>query len=103
MVKYRSGGDRDTSICNSPNLDMLTTLNTPRFSCQVNYRQPPKKLNLKSMDLGANPKNDFERITKSMFDNNRCDAVPSQRTLNGQDIKVMNLRPLDKSKHLDNC
>jgi len=55
------------------------------------------------MNLGANPKNDYERITKSMFDNQRRDTAPSQRTLLGQELKVLNLRPLNASKHLDDA
>lgn len=53
------------------------------------------------MNTGAFPRNDYERVTRSMFDNQRRDTVPSLRTITGQDQKVMNLRPLDKSLHID--
>ena len=53
------------------------------------------------MNTGAFPKSDYERVTKSMFENQRRDTAPSLRTIVGQDLKVLNLRPLNKSLHLD--
>lgn len=35
-----------------------------------------------------------------MYENQRHDTAPSMRTILGNELKVLNLRPRDKSKHL---
>ena len=52
------------------------------------------------MSFGKFSKNDYERVAKRMHENNLTDPVPSKRTLSGDINKVMNLRPLQKDKHL---
>ena len=37
-----------------------------------------------------------------MMDNDLRDPSPSAFTLKGSDLKVMNLRPLEKEKHVGN-
>ena len=54
------------------------------------------------MAFGANPRNDYERVNKSVADNSWKDTATSFHTLVGQDEKVMNLRPVNKSLHIDN-
>ena len=60
----------------------------------------PKQIRQANINTSVFPKNDYERVTKSMFDNQRRDTEPSLRTITGQDQKVLNLRPLNKSLHL---
>ena len=76
---------------------------SPNFKKNNNsvFQKAPKQIRQANMSTGAYPRNDYERVTRSMFDNQRRDTVPSMRTLTGQEQKVMNLRPLDKSQHLD--
>lgn len=52
------------------------------------------------MEFGPSCKNDFERVTKSMIENQKRDPYPSLKSLVGQDEKVMNLRPFEKEKHV---
>ena len=52
------------------------------------------------MVCGKGATNDFERVTKSMLDNQMRDPVPSRFTLENDKMKVLNLRPLEKAKHM---
>ena len=51
---------------------------------------------------GTGITNDYDRVTHSMLENQLRDPIPSMRTLVGAEDKVMNLRPLEKDKHLEN-
>ena len=53
------------------------------------------------MNFGSNSKNDYDRVMKSMLDNDLRDPQPSLRSLVGNDHKVLNLRPLNKSMHVN--
>lgn len=53
------------------------------------------------MNFGTGYKNDYERVKRNMHENSQRDPIPSMRSICGSDEKVMNLRPLDKTKHLN--
>jgi len=48
------------------------------------------------MNFGIHFKNDFDRVYKTMYENQFRDTLPSGRTIMGDDLKVLNLRPLQK-------
>ena len=52
------------------------------------------------MQFGNKCSNDIQRVAKSMAENQLHDVEPSLKTLVGQDTLVMNLRPVEKAKHL---
>jgi uncharacterized surface anchored protein len=51
-------------------------------------------INQSHMNFGINYKNDFDRVYQTMYDNSFRDTLPSHRTIIGDEVKVMNLRPL---------
>jgi hypothetical protein len=53
------------------------------------------------MEFGSSCKNDYERITQSVFENMRRDPFPSKKSILGKDELVMDLRPFEKTKHVD--
>ena len=52
------------------------------------------------MHFGAKCKTDIERVAKSMVENQLRDPMPNQKSILGLESKVMNLRPLEKNKHM---
>ena len=53
-----------------------------------------------AMACGKNSKNDYDRVAKSMMDNQLRDPAPSRYTLETDKSKILNLRPLEKAKHI---
>ena len=52
------------------------------------------------MKFGSSCNTDFERVSKSMAENKLKDPEPSMRSILQSEYKVMNLRPVQKEKHL---
>jgi len=63
-------------------------------------RATPKIEQPKRMQFGTSHRTDFQRVTQSMKENQLKDPIPTLKSLVGQDVKVMRLRPLEKNKHL---
>lgn len=57
-------------------------------------------LQVSPMACGRNSNNDYDRVAKSMMDNQLRDPAPSRFTLETNKSKILNLRPLEKAKHL---
>ena len=93
---FRGFNDTQASIFQSSKFEFPT--NSVRNS--LNHTKT-ENMRQSFMNFGSNSKMDFERIQKNVKDNTLRDTKPSLRTLVGNDEKVMNLRPLQKDKHMD--
>lgn len=94
---------RDGAARDNFNLTFGTWQQSPRAKGKSIFSRAPQQIRQGCMNTGAFPKNDYERVARSLFDNQRRDTAPSLRTIVGQDLKVLNLRPLNKSLHLDDA